>query len=117
MNIALWVLQGLLAGMFLMAGSMKAFNYAKFKQQAGEHAVSKPWAAFIGSAEIAGALGLVLPLATGVAAFLTPTAAFALALVMVLGVGYHLRLKDPFSKAVPALVLLVLSLVVAAGRV
>jgi hypothetical protein len=117
MNIALWVLQVLLAAFFGMVGSMKVFAYAKFRAQAGEHAVSKNLAAFIGASEIAGALGLVLPLATGVAPFLTPTAAFALVLVMALAVGYHVRLRDPFAKTVPALALLVLSLAVALGRV
>lgn len=117
MNIALWVLQGLLAAAFLMVGSLKVFSYEKFKAQAGEHAVSRNLAAFIGSSEIAGALGLVLPGATGVAPFLTPVAAFALAVVMALGVGFHVRLKDPFAKAVPALVLLILTLLVGWGRV
>jgi uncharacterized membrane protein len=117
MNIALWVLQGLLAFAFGMAGNMKAFSYEKFKKQAGgTHAPSKNLAFFIGLCEIAGAIGLILPWATGVVPVLTPIAASALALVMILGVGYHLQHKDPFSKAVPALVLFVLSVLVAAGR-
>ena len=116
MNIALWVLQGLLAFAFGMAGNMKAFSYEKFKKQAGAHAPSKNLALFIGLCEIAGAIGLIIPWATGVVPVLTPVAASALALVMILGVGYHLQLKDPFSKAVPALVLFFLSVLVAAGR-
>jgi uncharacterized membrane protein YphA (DoxX/SURF4 family) len=117
MNIALWGLQILLAGLFLMIGSMKLFSYEKFKAQAGEHAVSKNLAAFIGASEIAGAVGLVLPWATGVLPVLTPAAAFALVLVMALAVGFHVRVKDPLAKAAPALVFLVLSLVVGLGRV
>ncbi len=117
MNIALWVLQVLLAGLFLMIGSMKVFNYEKFKAQAGEHAVSRGLAAFIGTSEMAGALGLVLPWGTGVLTVLTPVAAFALVVVMALAVGYHIRLKDPLAKAAPALVFLVLSLLVGLGRV
>jgi len=117
MNIALWVLQALLAGLFLMAGSMKVLSYEKYKAQSGPHAVSKGLAAFIGTSEIAGALGLVLPWATGVLPLLTPVAAFALAVVMTLGVGFHIRVKDPALKAAPALVLLALSLVVGLGRV
>jgi uncharacterized membrane protein len=116
MNIALWVLQGLLAFTFGMAGNIKAFSYEKFKKQAGDHAPSKNLASFIGLCEIAGAIGLILPQATGVVPVLTPVAASALALVMILGVGYHLQLKDPFSKAVPALVLFILSVLVAIGR-
>ena len=35
MNIALWLLQGLLAALFLATGSLKVFNYDKAKRQAG----------------------------------------------------------------------------------
>ena len=116
MNIALWILQGLLAALFLMVGSMKVFNYKKFKAQSGKDTPSKGLTVFIGISEIAGALGLVLPWATVVLPVLTPVAAAALALVMILGVGFHLQHKHPFSKAVPALVLFVLSTLVALGR-
>lgn len=117
MNIALWVVQGLLAALFLLAGSMKLFAYEKYKVQGGEHAPSKGLAAFIGTSELAGAVGLVLPWATGVLPILTPIAAFALALVMILAVGHHLQHKDPFSKAVLPLVLLALSLWIGLSRV
>jgi uncharacterized membrane protein len=116
MNIALWVLQGFLAFAFVMAGSMKAFVYEKFKKQNGQDVPAKGLALFIGLSEIAGAVGLILPWATGVVPVLTPVAASALALVMVLGVGHHLKHGHPFSKAIPALVLLVLSVLVAVGR-
>jgi len=116
MNIVLWVLQGLLAVLFLMIGSMKVFNYEKFKAQAGKDVPSKGLTAFIGISEIAGALGLVLPWATGVWPVLTPVAAAALVVVMVLAVGHHLQHKHPISKAVPALVFLVLSGLVALDR-
>ncbi len=38
MNIALWIVQGLLCVAFLMAGGMKLFAYEKYKKQAEEHA-------------------------------------------------------------------------------
>lgn len=37
MNIVLWIVQGLLAAMYLMAGSMKTFQLAKVREQ-------MPWA-------------------------------------------------------------------------
>lgn len=37
MNIALWIAQGLLAALYLMAGSMKVFQTAKAKEML-------PWA-------------------------------------------------------------------------
>jgi len=67
MNIALWIIQGLLAAMYLMAGFMKSFQTAKAKEQL-------PWATnrtdgfvrFVGISELLGALGLILPLITGI---------------------------------------------------
>jgi uncharacterized membrane protein len=116
MNIALWLLQGLLAALFLAAGSMKVFAYEKYKAQAGERATSKNVTAFIGVSEIAGALGLIVPWATGLLPVLTPVAAGALGIVMVLAVVHHAQHRDPFGKMVPALALLVSSVFVAWGR-
>jgi len=116
MNIALWLLQGLLAALFLAIGSMKAFTYEKFKAQAGEGAPSRSLTAFIGVSEMAGGLGLIVPWATGLLPVLTPIAAGALGIVMVLAVVHHAQHRDPFGKMVPALALLVLSAFVAWGR-
>jgi uncharacterized membrane protein YphA (DoxX/SURF4 family) len=116
MNIALWLLQGLLAALFLAAGSMKIFAYEKYKAQAGEGATSKNFTAFIGISEIAGAIGLVVPWATGALPVLTPIAAGALGVVMVLAAVHHAQRRDPVAKMVPALALLVMSGVVAWGR-
>ena len=116
MNIALWIVQGLLAAAFLMSGQMKVFSYEKYKAMVGPHTPSKGVVRFIGLSEIAGALGLILPLATGVLPFLTPVAAAALAVVMVLALGFHAMHKDPVGKLTPVLVLLALSVFVAWGR-
>jgi uncharacterized membrane protein YphA (DoxX/SURF4 family) len=116
MNIALWVAQALLALMFLMAGSMKAFQYQKAKE-------SLPWVkdapkglvTFIGVAEILGALGVVLPLLVGLPAILTPLAAAGLALVMLLAAGFHLKRGE--NKAIGMnLVLAALAAFVTYGR-
>jgi VIT1/CCC1 family predicted Fe2+/Mn2+ transporter len=82
-----------------------------------------PWTAdfsagtvrFIGLAELAGALGLVLPAATGNAPLLTPLAATGLALLMVLAALTHLRRKEPASIAFTA-VLFIAAAVVAWER-
>ena len=116
MNIALWVVQGLLAAAFLMAGQMKVFAYEKYKAQAGPHTPSQGMVRFIGLSEAAGAIGLILPQATGILPILTPVAAAALGVVMVLALGFHARHKDPFGKFIPALVLLAMSVFVAWGR-
>ena len=90
-TIALWVAQGLLAALFLMAGLMK------LTQPVDALAQQLPWVTsvpellvrFIGLAELAGALGLVLPAALRVQPRLTVLAALGLVAVMVLATLFH----------------------------
>ncbi|MEO7224240.1 MAG: DoxX family protein, partial [Devosia sp.] len=59
--------------------------------------------------------GLILPLLTGILAWLTPLAALALVVVQVLAIGFHLMRKEP--QILPAnLVLLALAAFVVWGR-
>jgi len=67
----------------------------------------------LGLAELAGAVGLVAPVATGVAPVLTPIAALCLAVLMTGAVRTHQRLREP---VVPPLVIGFLCVAVAAGR-
>lgn len=91
-NIGLWVAQAALAAMFLMAGSMKLMS-----GPADLAAMGMMWAEnapvalikFIGLAEVAGALGLILPTATRIMPDLTKLAAAGLAVIMVLAAGVH----------------------------
>ncbi len=69
--------------------------------------------AFIGTAELAGGLGIVLPMATGITPWLSAWAAVGLSVVMLLAVGYHLSRHEP--PTTPAF-LLVLGVFVALGR-
>lgn len=117
MNVALWVAQIVLALAFLAAGLMKV-SQPKDKLQA-----SLPWTSdfsqgtvrLIGTAEVLGALGLILPAVTGIAPILTPVAATALAVVMVLAAIVHARRKEP--QAIGAnVVLLLIALFIAWGR-
>ena len=117
MNIFLWIVQALLAAMFLMSGLMKS-------SQPKEKLVERlPWVAdfssptvrFIGAVELAGAVGLILPAATGIAPVLTPLAATGLAIVMILAATTHARRKEPSAIGFNA-VLLILAVMVAWGR-
>ena len=116
MNIALWIVQILLAAMYGMSGSMKTFQTAKAKEQF-------PWAKnrsdgyvrFIGISELLGVLGLVLPIITGILPWLTPLAGAGLALVMVLAIGFHASRREAQAIGFNA-VLLVLAAFVAYGR-
>ncbi len=113
MNIALWIVQALLSAAFLMSGAMKLFAYEKYQKKAKGPGISRGLATFIGISELAGALGLILPLATHIAPALTPLAALGLAIIMVLAIGFHVRRKEP---ATPAVVLLALAVFVTIGR-
>jgi len=110
MSIMLWTVQILLAGMFVLAGGRKLVS-----EEAHKH-LGRTLAIFIGAAEVAGAIGLIAPLATGTLPQLTALAAVGLAVVMVLAAGYHLRRGDGARQTAPAVVLLVLTAFVAYGR-
>ncbi|MBB4636033.1 DoxX family protein [Longimicrobium terrae] len=91
LHVTLWIVQVLLAVFFLMAGANHGLK------PIAEAAQSSPWitgvpvwlARFIGFAELAGAVGLVLPAATRVMPWLTPLAAAGLAVIMALAVPFH----------------------------
>lgn len=95
LHIGLWVVQGLLAAAFVMAGAMKLGSSQADIIAMGDHMA---WAGrvpaglikLIGAAELLGGLGLVLPAATRVAPKLTPIAALGLVTVMVLAASHHL---------------------------
>lgn len=117
MNIVLWIAQGLLAFIYLMAGAMKTSMTAKAKE-------TLPWAKersdgfvrFVGTSEILGGLGLILPLVTGILPWLTVLAAFGLALIQILAIfSVHLPKKE--NNVIPVnLVFLALSVFVMYGR-
>jgi uncharacterized membrane protein len=69
----------------------------------------------IGTVEVLGAIGVVLPALTGVLPWLTPLAALGLAATMVGAILTHLRLGER-SAVVPPMVLLILAAFVAYGR-
>jgi uncharacterized membrane protein YphA (DoxX/SURF4 family) len=117
MNIALWIVQGLLAAMYLTAGVMKTFMTAKTQEQmvwAKRH--PQNYVRFVGTAELLGALGLILPLLTGILPWLTPLAAVGLAVVQLLAIFME-HVPNQEYKSVPMnVVLFLLAVFVALGR-
>src|SRR5258705_3379451 len=85
MNVALWIIQGLLAALFLLAGGAKLIMSAD--QMAGPVALPVWFLRFIGVAEVLGALGLVLPGPLRVRPLLTPLAAAGAVIIMVSTAG------------------------------
>ncbi|OBZ17223.1 DoxX family protein [Bacillus sp. FJAT-26390] len=95
MNIALWIVQGLVALGFVYSGWLKAFQHEKAKASWGwVKDVSKVFVIFIGLVELLGALGIILPQATNVLPVLTPIAAIGLASVVLFGALFHVKRKE-----------------------
>lgn len=118
MNVALWIVQILLAAAFLGAGTLKALRPKEElgKQMTWVHPFPPASIKAIGIIEVIGALGLILPWATGIAKVLTPLAAVGLAIAMVGALITHIRLKEYPKELIAPSILLVLSLFVAIGR-
>jgi len=81
MNVALWIVQGLLAALFLFAGGAKLVM--SLDQMAGPVALPGWFLRFIGVAEVLGALGLTLPGLLRIRPGLTPLAAAGLVIIMI----------------------------------
>jgi uncharacterized membrane protein YphA (DoxX/SURF4 family) len=96
MNIALWIVQGLLAVAFGGAGFLKLTKPKEElrAQMAYVDDFSARTVKLIGAAELLAALGLILPWATGILPVLTPLAACGLVLIMVLAALTHVRRKE-----------------------
>jgi len=119
MNIALWVAQVLLAGMYGMVGGMKTFQpdgVRKNPQMTWAHDKQDGYIRFVGTSELLGALGLILPVLTGILPWLTPLAAAFLSLIQVLAI-FMVHLPKKEYQVIPVnIVLLALSIFVAYGR-
>ena len=86
--VLLWVLQGLLALLFVFAGVMKLV--LPLDQLAGPVQLPGLFLRFIGVAEVLGAVGLVLPVLLGIRPSLTPLAAAGLVVIMIGAAGITL---------------------------
>lgn len=118
MNIALWVVAGLLAAVFLAAGLGKLSRPKDALYSSGMKYVedfSALQVKLIGGVEVLGAIGLVLPPLVGIAPVLAPIAAVGLAVTMVGAALTHARRAEWSGIAVPV-VLLLLAVFVAVGR-
>ena len=115
-EVVLWIISGLLAVAFLMAGAMKAMQpKAKLAENmAWVEDFSDNQIKGIGILEILGALGLILPVLTGIAPILTPLAAIGLVLTMIGAAATHIR-RGENQMIIPNIVLGLLAAVAAFG--
>jgi uncharacterized membrane protein YphA (DoxX/SURF4 family) len=90
LNVLLWVLQVLLAMLFMFAGVMKFV--LPVEEMTKQIALPGWFLHFIGVAEILGAIGLVLPGLLRIRPGLTPLAAAALVVIMVGATAVNLKI-------------------------
>jgi uncharacterized membrane protein YphA (DoxX/SURF4 family) len=118
LKYALWIIQGLLALVFLFSGGVK------FMMPAEEMTAGSPlplwFIYFIGSCEVLGALGLILPGLLKIKPGLTPLAAAGLAIItlgatVLTALGMGGEGVDPSTAVIP-LVVCILATFVAYGR-
>src|SRR5919205_1202779 len=97
MNIALWIIAGLLAAIFAAAGLMK-LTQPKEKLAASGMDWTEDFGAgtvkAIGALEVLAAVGLILPAALDVVPVLVPLAALGLVLLMAGAIVTHARRKE-----------------------
>ena len=107
MNIALWVLQVLLAAAFLAHGWLLLAPPAELLDQMNT-VMSTGFRQFLGVAEVVAAVGLTLPGFTRILPWFVPAAAAGVMFVMISATILHLR-RGEISSAAVTLVLLVLA--------
>jgi hypothetical protein len=113
-SIVLWIVQGLLALFFALAsGAPKLLLPMEMLPM--PLPLPELFIRFIGTAEVLGALGLILPGVTHIRTGLTPLAALGLAVVAGSATVYQLAAQQP-ANAVFAAIIAVLAGCVAYGR-
>ena len=118
MNIALWIVQALLALAFLAAGIPKATQPIDTlaKRMSFVKHFSPTIVRLIGICEILGAIGLIVPPLTHILPWLAIAAAVGLGIIMVGAIVYHISQKEypPMSATG---VLLILAILIIVGRI
>ncbi|MFB7651938.1 MULTISPECIES: DoxX family protein [unclassified Streptomyces] len=96
MNVAYWIVAGLLAAFYLYGGALKVIRDRDGLRPMMDwvDSVPMPVVRAVGLAELLGAAGLVLPPLTGVAPWLALAAAVGFVVLQIGATGVHLRLGD-----------------------
>jgi uncharacterized membrane protein YphA (DoxX/SURF4 family) len=113
MNIVLWIIQVLLALLFLFAGVMKLI--LPIEEMTKQMAMPGLFLRFLGASEVLGGLGLVLPGLFRIKTWLTPLAAAGLMIIVIGATVLTLMIGGGATVLFP-LVAALLSAFVAYGR-
>ncbi len=119
MTYVLWIVQGLLALLFLFTGGIKLVLPIEVMTEQMPVPLPGPFLRFIGVAEVLGAVGLILPWLLGIRPGLTPLAAAGLVIIMIGATVLTLAGVVPSGGVAPVLIPLVVGLLsafVAYGR-
>ena len=113
MNVALWIIQALLALLFLFAGGVKLI--LPIEEMTKQMPMPGLLLRFIGVCEVLGGLGLILPGLLRIRPALTPLAAAGLVIIMIGAVAITVK-SGMISSALFPLVVGLLLAFVAYGR-
>ena len=102
MNVALWIVQGLLAALFVFAGGTKLV--LPIEQMQDPVALPGLFLRFIGVCELLGGIGLILPSLLRIRPGLTPLAAAGLIVIMIGAVVISVIYMGVASALIPLLV-------------
>ena len=119
MNTILWILQSLVAVVFLYSGIQKSIYSEQKLVAAGQTGVEGlPIALirFIGISEILGTLGIILPLLLHVLPVLTSIAATCFAVIMIPAAIIHYR-RHEFKNVLTNCILFLICVFIAYGRI
>jgi len=102
METLLWILQSHIALMFIAGGLVKLLipREKMIPKQPYVKNYTSTQIKLIGLAEILGAIGLIVPAATGILPVLTPLAAVGLCVIMLLATRLHLQEKEMMKVAI-----------------
>src|SRR6266508_6835518 len=104
MNIALWIVQALVALIFLFTGGMKLVLPIEEMMKQMPLALPGWFVRFTGVAEVLGAIGLILPRLLHIRPGLTLLAAAGLVIVMIGATAYTLAAADVAPALIPVVV-------------
>jgi uncharacterized membrane protein len=118
MNITLWIVQGFLAIIFIIAGVLKTTTPKDnlLKQLPWVKDYSYGTVKLIGVSEFLGGIGLIVPWMTGIVRVLTPISAIGLCIIMALALATEHLKKKEYKEVAFNTALLILAAFVAVGR-
>ena len=99
MNAALWIIQALLAAVFLFTGGMKLV--VPVEEMTKQIALPGPFLRFIAVCEVLAAIGLILPGLLRIRPGLTPLAAAGLVIIMIGATAVTLLMADIATALIP----------------